>query len=290
RTVRTLSGFGYEIKESAGQLRRKLDALQFDPELLEEIDARLDYLYRLSKKYGATEAEMLDCLEQSTREADELQNRELRLSEKRALRDEALIDAKKKAEALSRSRVQAAGRFEEAVCAELRDLDMPKVVLVCSRKETDLSPTGIDDVEFLISVNPGEPPKPVAKIASGGEFSRIMLAIKSVLHGAADVPTLVFDEIDAGISGHAALQVGRKLRRLAQKEQILCVTHLAPVAALADHHFRVEKEVRGERTYTTVTRLDRDERVREIARILSGGSDSAAMIASAKELLTGNAD
>ena len=285
-----LNGFGYEIKEMADQVWRKLDTLQFDPELLEEIEARLDYLYRLSRKYGATEEAMLEYLEQSKREADELQNREFRLSEKRAERDEALLDAQKKAKALSRSRIEAAGRFEEAVCAELRDLDMPKVIFVCSRDETDLTPDGIDDVEFLISVNPGEPPKPMARIASGGELSRIMLAIKSVLHGAADVPTLIFDEIDAGISGHAALQVGRKLRRLAQKEQILCVTHLAPIAAMADHHFRVEKEIKGERTFTTVTQLNREERVREIARILSGGSDSAAMIASAEELLTLNVD
>ncbi|MBP5617725.1 MAG: DNA repair protein RecN [Clostridia bacterium] len=281
-----LNGYGYEIQESAAQLRRKLDSQQFDPELLEEIEARLDYLYRLSKKYGATEEAMLAYLEQAKQEADELQNRELRLSERQAERDAALLDARKKAEALSRARVQAAARFEKAVCAELRDLDMPKVVFVCARQETDLTSNGIDDVEFLISVNPGEPPKPMAKIASGGELSRIMLAIKSVLNDATDVPTLIFDEIDAGISGHAALQVGRKLRRLAQTEQILCVTHLASIAAMADHHFHVEKTVKEERTYTTVTRLEREERVKEIARILSGGSDSAAMIASAEELLT----
>ena len=281
-----LNGFGYEIEESADSLRRKLDAVQFDPVLLEEIEARLDYLYRLSKKYGQSEEAMLSYLEQIRQESDELKNRERRLAETCAQRDQALLDAQKKAEALSASRIRAAARYEEAVCRELRELDMPKVVFICSREQTDLTSNGIDRIEFLISVNPGEAPKPLAKIASGGELSRIMLAIKSVLSGEADIPTLVFDEIDAGISGHAALQVGKKLRRLADREQILCVTHLAPICAMADHHFHVEKSISNGRTFTTVTALDREERVKEIAHLLSGGSDSAAMIASAEELLT----
>ena len=140
-------------------------------------------------------------------------------------------------------------------------------------------------MEFYISVNPGEPPKPLAKIASGGELSRIMLAIKCVLADRDGIPTLIFDEIDTGISGHAAVQVGKKLKALSQTAQVLCVTHLAPIAAMANHHFRVQKTTKDDRTYTLVQPLETEERVEEIARILSGGSSSEAMLASARELI-----
>ena len=280
-----LQGFGYEIQETADAIRSSLDELEFDPQLLEDMEARLDYLFRLSRKYGDSEEDMLAFLESARREKRELENREETLLSVQKARDKALGTVQKLADRLSERRIAIAAQFENAVCEQLRDLDMPKATVVCRRDRVALTARGQDDIEFLISVNPGEPPKPLVKIASGGELSRIMLAIKSVLADKDSIPTLIFDEIDTGISGHAAVQVGRRLKSISDSAQVLCVTHLAPIAAMANHHFRVEKTVDGGRTYTSVQPLNGEDRVKEIARILSGGSASETMLASARELI-----
>ena len=193
-----------------------------------------------------------------------------------------------RAEALTQARRQTAQQFEQRVTAELAFLDMPRVTLSVSLEPTALTASGADRVEFRISANPGEPPKSIAKIASGGELSRIMLAIKSVMADTDDIDTLVFDEIDTGISGRAAQKVGLKLRETASSSvrarQILCVTHLAQIAAMGHYHLLIEKQVRDGRTYTEVRPLDREGRRRELARIISGEVTEASLQA-AEEML-----
>lgn len=280
-----LSGFGYEIQEIIEEIDACFDKLNFDPVLAEQIEERLDYLFRLSNKYGKTEQDILNYLENAKNELDILENSELRIEAAKLERDAALNRATELAERLSKVRAEAATRLSDAICKELAELDMPKVRFVCDHRTSSLGSNGIDSMEFLISVNPGETPKPLAKIASGGELSRIMLAIKSVLADKNDVPTLIFDEIDTGISGHAAQQVGLKLKSIASNVQVLCVTHLPQIAALADHHYRITKSTDADRTFTQVEPLDRSERIIEVARIMSGSTPSQTMLASAEELI-----
>ena len=280
-----LTGFGYEIQEIVDEIDSCFDKLSFDPVLAEQIEERLDYLFRLSNKYGKSEQDILDYLDSAKSELDSIENCEIRTESARAERDEALRIATELAERLSSTRKSAAQRLADSICKELAELDMPKVRFACKHSITELGANGVDDIEFLISVNTGEEPKPMAKIASGGELSRIMLAIKSVLADKDDVPTLIFDEIDTGISGHAAQQVGVKLKSIARNVQVLCVTHLPQIAAMADHHFRISKRSDDARTYTDVNLLDREERVAEVARIMSGSAASQTMLASARELI-----
>lgn len=280
-----LSGFGYEIQEIVEEIDSCFDKLSFDPVLAEQIEERLDYLFRLSNKYGKSEQDILDYLDNARAELDNIENSELRIENARIERDDALKKASELAQKLSTSRMKASKRFSDAICRELAELDMPKVTFTCAHSVTELSSNGIDDIEFMISVNAGETPKPMAKIASGGELSRIMLAIKRVLADKNDVPTLIFDEIDTGISGHAAQQVGVKLKSIARNVQVLCVTHLPQIAALADHHFRITKTSDDGRTFTNVDLLDREGRVIEVARIMSGSAPSQTMLASARELI-----
>ena len=192
--------------------------------------------------------------------------------------------AREKAAALTAARREAAARFSRDVMEELAFLDMPGVSLEVAMEPVPLGTGGGDRVEFLIAANPGEPPKPIARIASGGELSRIMLAIKSVLADADDIDTLIFDEIDTGISGRAARKVGIKLRQTAASRQVLCVTHLAQIASLAHHHLLISKTVREGRTYTEVTPLDREARERELARII-GGEVTGPALEAAREML-----
>ncbi len=280
-----LTDFGYEIQEIVDEIDSCFDKLSFDPVLAEQIEERLDYLFRLSNKYGKSEQDILDYLYAAKSELDSIENCEIRTESARAERDEALRVAMELAERLSSTRKSAAQRLADSICKELAELDMPKVRFACKHSVTELGTNGVDDIEFLISVNTGEEPKPMAKIASGGELSRIMLAIKSVLADKDDVPTLIFDEIDTGISGRAAQQVGVKLKSIARNIQVLCVTHLPQIAAMADHHFRISKRSDDSRTYTDVNLLDREERVAEVARIMSGSEASQTMLASARELI-----
>ena len=290
QTAETLQEGLYLIQEAAEELRSMTDLLEFDPRELDEVENRLDTLRRLFAKYGADEQAVLDYGAQCRAQLDEIEFSDERLAalqqRERELRDGVVAAAR----LLTAKRCEAGNRFAAAVQEELSFLNMPGVTLVLDREEAPLSATGGDKVEFLLSANVGETPRPLARIASGGELSRVMLAIKSVLADADAIDTLIFDEIDTGISGRAAQKVGIKLQETAQgtvkgrRRQVLCVTHLAQIAARGDHHYLIEKSVNGERTYTQVTRLDSEQRKREIARII-GGEVTAATLQAAEEML-----
>ena len=200
-------------------------------------------------------------------------------------KSELLTLTTEKAKALYAYRSKTAERFVESVTGELRFLDMPNVVIEVKHEKGKLSASGMDSVEFLISANKGEDPKPISKIASGGELSRIMLALKTVIADKDDIPTMIFDEIDTGVSGRAAQKIGTKLQEISAHRQVLCVTHLSQIAVMADSHLLIEKKTEGERTSTSVTKLDTDGRVREIARIMGGENPSGLMLESAREQL-----
>ena len=264
-----------DLEECAGELRDITERLEFDPGELDRIELRLDTIHRLTAKYGANEEDVLAFLEKARQELEAIETSdELVLRLKRQLR-EAERSTQEKADRLTRARRTAAARFSREVMEQLAFLDMPGVRLEVAIAQVPFSSVGADRVEFCISTNPGEPVKPIAKIASGGELSRIMLAIKSVMADADDIDTLIFDEIDTGISGRAAQKVGIKLRETAggsvgRSRQVLCVTHLAQIAAQAHNHLLIEKTVRGDRTFTRVESLDRAGREKELARIISG--------------------
>ncbi len=280
-----LNGFGYETEEIASELDRELANTEFDPQLLESIEERLDYLLKLFKKYGQTEEEVLSYLQSCKDELSSIDNSDENISKLTLKCRELKEKAMSIAERLTDKRKTAAELFEKNVSEELAFLDMPKVVFKVNFENQDFSPNGCDSVEFLISVNIGEQPKPLAKIASGGELSRIMLAIKTVLADKDSIGTLIFDEIDTGISGSAARKVGIKIKQVASNHQVLCVTHLAQIASLADSHFKIEKFSNQEKTFTSVTTLDYEQRIDEVARIMSTGVTSDVMRASAKELI-----
>ncbi len=280
-----LEGFGYETEEIASEIDRELSKTDFDPDLLEGIEARLDYLFRLFKKYGQTEEEVLDFLDKCKSELAAIDNSDDNIAKLSEKCRELKFKTSELAAKLSNKRVEAAKHFEQDVCIELAFLDMPKVVFKINIEKQELSANGCDAVEFLISVNPGEQPKPLAKIASGGELSRIMLAIKTVLADKDSIDTLIFDEIDTGISGSAARKVGIKMKQVASSHQVLCVTHLAQIASLADSHLHIEKFSDNDKTFTSVTELNYEQRIEEVARIMSTGVTTDAMRASAKELI-----
>ncbi|MBR7070646.1 MAG: DNA repair protein RecN [Clostridia bacterium] len=251
----------------------------------ETLRNRLDFLRKLMKKYGDTEEEMLEFLAKSEAELSGLRYSEEeveRLSEELNASTERLIALGEKVTA---SRKKASDRFARQVTAVLAALDMPKVAFQVSIQKGKYSKNGCDEIEFLISANEGESVRPLSKIASGGELSRVMLAVKSVLAEKDEVPTLIFDEIDAGISGHAAQQVGRQIGVVARSHQVLCVTHLPQIAAFADEHFFIEKTSVDHRASTTVRVLGEQERIGEIARLMSGAELTDNLYNSAKELL-----
>ena len=280
-----LETLSYDMQDAAEELRDRFEELEFDPRELDEIEERIDLIHRMEKKYGGTIDEILLYDDQACQEVERIESADLSADELRARRDAAREDAQNAAAALTAARLEASSRFADAVRKELADLDMPQVIFEVCICEAPLGESGADEVEFLLSVNPGETPKPLAKIASGGEMSRIMLAIKNVISGVDDLGTLIFDEVDTGVSGRAAQKVGAKLRSAAKDRQILCVTHLAQVAAYADFHLLIEKRVEAERTFTSVTPLSRDGRIHELARIMSGETVTAAALESAGQLL-----
>ncbi len=281
-----LSCAASDLAELVRDFRAELDV---SPGELDQVESRLDVIYRLRKKYGDTVEEMLSYLERCKKELEGIlcaDDTLVRLGKKR---DEALASAKSRAETLSGRRVEAAARLRDRIQSELFSLDMPKV-----RFETEftrkggkwgMDATGMDEVRFLMSANVGESPKPIQKIASGGELARIMLALKNVLAENDDVTTLVFDEVDTGVSGRAAQRVAEKLAQVSVHKQVLCVTHLPQLAAMADTHFAVEKGERNGRTFTAVERLDDDGRKNALARLTGGDSVSDSMRKSAGELL-----
>lgn len=252
---------------------------------INSIEERLDILYRLSKKYGETEEEMLSYLENLTNEYEEItlgDEKALLLQEKYDQLSEELFN---RGCYLSDCRKQAASEFEEAVTEDLHYLDMPGATFTAEFSDAPATATGIDDVEFLFSANTGHEPKPLAKIASGGELSRVMLAIRCALSDNDVVSSMVFDEIDTGVSGRAALKIANKLHELSKSKQVLCVTHLAQIAAYADKHFYIEKIIEDGNTYTKVTDLDFDSRIHEIARIIGGDIITQTTLKSAQEMI-----
>ncbi len=251
----------------------------------EKIEDRIDLLNRLMLKYGNSEEKMLEFLSTSKTELERIQFSDKRMAELEDLLEESQARLIKKGEALTISRQVAGERFSTDVCEILKYLDMPKVKFKVNITKGTYTKNGCDNVEFLISANMGEELKPLAKIASGGELSRIMLAIKSVLTDKDDVETLIFDEVDTGISGQAATKVARRLRKTADSRQVICVTHLAQIAAYAEKQLLIEKEIRNGKTFTTVKSLGYEERIHELARIMSGTEITENLYNSAKELL-----
>ncbi len=280
-----LNDLYYEVQDVSNELGDAIDNSEGNPYRLEEVEERLDLLNRLSRKYGSTEEDMLDFLSSARDELEKLLKFDDNVSELQAEVDRAYESTKKLADKLTYIREKTSRQFEKSVKNEMAFLNMPNVELVVSRNEKELGSDGQDEIELLISANPGESPKPVAKIASGGELSRMMLAIKTVLASTDVIDTLIFDEVDTGISGSAAQKVGLKLREVSRSRQVICVTHQAQIAALADNHFLIEKKVSDGRTYTDIKLLDFDGRKHELARIIDGVNITDTALAHAQELM-----
>lgn len=275
-----------EAYDLAETIRDKKEAYEFSPQELDAVEARCDQLYRLKKKYGASVGDMLAYLARSREELDRIEYADERIAQLQETLREQEAAAMKAARALSALRRAAAQELEERISRELTELDMPKLRFAIDFQEKELSENGIDAVSFLMSANVGESLRPIQKIASGGELSRIMLAMKNVLAEQDSVMTMVFDEVDTGVSGRAAQRVAEKLARLSRFRQVLCVTHLPQLAAMADVHFGVEKGEADGRTRTNVLVLDRAARRREVARLSGGDPPSDTMLSGAEELLS----
>lgn len=275
----------YELEAIADNWQRAQDNADFSPVLLDEIEDRLNLLYELGTKYGQTEEEMLEFLKRASEQRAGIEQSDRRRAELEDQLDAAQDKLITAAAALTKTRKAAGEKISADIGAELEFLNMPGVRFCVQTEPSKYDRTGADRVEFLISANPGEPPKPLVKIASGGELSRIMLAVKSVLAERDSIPTLIFDEIDTGISGRAARAVGIKLKQVSRGRQVICITHLAQIAAMADNHMLIEKQSDGQKTYTAVRTLSDEERVRELARIMSGGQLTESLAQTARELL-----
>ena len=275
----------YQVQDAAEEVRDARDSLSYSADELEKIEARLDVIHRLRRKYGATCQDILEYLEQARNELDEIEFADDYMDKLKVKCEKAEALAWDAAHALRWSREQAAEVLSERILTELAQLDMPKVQFSCEFTETELSGNGADAVAFYMSANAGESLKPLSKVASGGELARIMLAMKNVLAEQDQVATLIFDEVDTGVSGRAAQKVAEKLRSVAKNKQVLCVTHLPQLAALASTHFLISKEERGGRTYTTVSPLDFEGRKRELARIIGGANITETTMKSAEEML-----
>ena len=301
-------GYAAEYSPRAGELFDRLDAasaeldsvkdvldslleeMQFDPAQLEQIENRIDLIRRLKHKYGGTEEIVIKSGEQARAALAQIELSDERLSELNAEAAKIYPQLLRLAEELTASRKQAADHFAESVGEELRFLDMPNVKLSVSMEEGKPGPHGRDSVKFLISTNVGEPPKPIARIASGGELSRMMLAVKNTLAERDEIPTMIFDEIDTGVSGRAAQKIGLKLKQAARHRQVLAVTHSAQVAALADTQYLIRKENDGKRTFTNVFPLDEEARIDEVARIMSTDRITDLMRETARQMIEAGKD
>jgi len=279
-----ISEMRYELEEYAQDIRNTLEDFEFDPRELDAIESRLDTIYKLRRKYGDSIGEILSYCDKARVELEAITTSEQRARELTVALESATATAESLAAALSEKRRKAAQGLVLQVEEELAFLDMPSVRLSIRHQAKPLSERGTDEIEFYIVTNVGESPKPLSKIASGGEMSRIMLAIKNVLAEKDDVATLIFDEVDTGVSGRAAQKIGRKLAQVARARQVVCVTHLAQVAAFADNHLLIRKEIEAERTFTRITALDEEEIVAELARITNGDLVTDAALKSAGEL------
>ncbi len=276
------------IETAKDGIEKLFSVIDYDPGELEQIEERLDLLYRFSNKYGSSEEEMLDFLAKAKEQRDSIVYSDRELEQLNADYDRLFEQTVDLAQKLSDKRKTTAKQFEKSVKAELAFLDMPKLEFVVDFRKGNLSSTGFDKVEFLISTNPGEPPKPLAKIASGGELSRIMLAIKNILSYNDTIGTLIFDEIDTGVSGRASQKIGLKLKAVSKNTQVICVTHSAQIASNADKHFLIQKDIDSDRTITKVTPLDFEGRKKELARIMGGLEITDTLLRSAEELLKSN--
>lgn len=280
-----LSSAAIEMEDISEEIGSLLDSLDIDPKRYDYLNQRSDELRRIMKKYGPELDDVLTTLENSQNELDELSGAEQSLDELNKEKERLLAEVSRKAKALSDHRKKAGERFVSQVTEELEFLNMPKVNLVVQQKTGKLTINGMDSIEFLISANLGEEPKPIAKIASGGELSRIMLALKNVIAEKDSIGTLIFDEIDTGVSGRAAQKIGIKLKQISRLRQVLCVTHLAQMAVMADNHLLIEKNIQGDRTVTTVRTLDHEQRKYEIARIMGGENITELMLENAEQYL-----
>ncbi|MGN0457655.1 MAG: DNA repair protein RecN [Eubacterium sp.] len=302
KDISTVSGVDGDLKEISDRLSSlddiietvkdltasKLESVDFSENELEAIEERLNLYHNFSNKYGETEEDMLNYLETAVKKRDSIVNSDEELEKLNREYDEIFEKTVTLADELSKNRREIAKRLESDIKEQLEFLDMPKIQFVVSFEKGNLSSTGYDRIEFLISTNPGEPPKPLAKIASGGELSRIMLAIKNIIAKNDTVDTLIFDEVDTGVSGRASRKIGLKLKSVGDFTQVICVTHSAQIASLADSHYLIEKKFDEHSTYTNVKQLDYEGRRYELARIMGGFDITDTLLKSAEELLEEN--
>lgn len=280
-----ISDLMYSVQDAADELRAMRDDLSYSEGELEEIEERLDAIHKLKRKYGASVEDVLAYLADSEQRLDEIEFASDRIETLKKREAELQKETIRQGEILREKRLSAAQAMESRICDELRQLDMPKIRFVCEFTPQQPMQTGLDSVRFLMSANVGENLKPLSKVASGGELARIMLAMKQVLAQQDGVPTLIFDEVDAGVSGRAAQKVAYKLWSVSKGRQVLCVTHLPQIAAMADAEYTVEKRVENERTYTSVLHLDESGRKQELARLIGGSMITETTLAGAAELL-----
>jgi DNA repair protein RecN (Recombination protein N) len=281
-----ISSLSLELDDCIADLRQYTGEAEYNAGDINYIEQRLDTLYRLKLKYGGTIGEVLGCLSNAENELEDIESSDATLRIFTKQLDEARVRAERSAAVITSKRATAAVVMQEKIMHELDFLEMPGVKFEAYISPLqELAANGADNVEFLISANPGSPLKPLAKIASGGEISRIMLGIKTVLAGNDDIETLIFDEIDAGVSGRAAQKIGMKLKEVASSRQVVCVTHLAQIAAQADRHILIEKSVSGGKTYTSLKTLDYEGRKKELARIMAGVDITQITLQNAAEML-----
>ena len=280
-----LNDLYYSARDLATELADRLDAYGFDPGELDMIESRLDTIYRIKQKFGMEVEELLARREAAAAELENFQSSGQKIAELKTQVQALYADAKKAAEALTQSRLKGFTAMNKEMRAALEFLNMPGIRFALKHARGPLSSHGQDTVEFLISTNPGEDPKPLAKIASGGELSRIMLAFKSALADRDALPTVIYDEIDTGVSGLAAGRIGQLLHQTAAGHQVLCITHTPQVAAFADNQLLIQKNVRDDRTFTEIHTLDMNGRVEVLARMISGDKVTELSLANARELI-----
>ena len=280
-----LNDIYYSARDLATELADRLDAYGFDPGELDMIESRLDTIYRIKQKFGMEVEELLARREAAAAELENFQSSGQKIAELKTRMQALYADAKQAAEALTQSRLKGFAAMNKEMRAALEFLNMPGIRFALKHARGPLSSHGQDTVEFLISTNPGEDPKPLAKIASGGELSRIMLAFKSALADRDALPTVIYDEIDTGVSGLAAGRIGQLLHQTAAGHQVLCITHTPQVAAFADNQLLIQKNVRADRTFTEIHTLDMDGRVEVLARMISGDKVTELSLANARELI-----
>ena len=280
-----ISDLMYQVQDVSQELRDARDELAYSGDELEKIEARLDVIHRLRRKYGVTCADILEYLDNAQKELDEIEFADDHVERLKKKLKTAEKEAWAAALELRKNRQEAAQRMSVQILTELSQLDMPKVQFSCEFTQLELTPNGADAVAFYMSANAGEALKPMSKVASGGELARIMLAMKNVLAQQDQIATLIFDEVDTGVSGRAAQKVAEKLKSVARNKQVLCVTHLPQIAAMGDTHMLIAKAERDGRTYTSVTPLDYEGRAWEVARIIGGAQITETTLQSAREML-----